>query len=332
MTLRKRYTTLLRTAARLGLAAALVLAAAAAAQDNLGRGRISGSVVDEKGNPVEGAKVVVQSLTAKTRFDAVSDAKGRFAVGGMGSGDWNIAVTRDGYAAGSLEVTISQLKPNAPAAITLKKLAGVEAFKADKGSSEMFDKGNQLYAEGRYDEAIAIFEEFLKKYPEIYQVHLNLGSNYLKKGDLDKAQSEFQLVLDKTLQVQGSYKKDKSASFRGFSGLGETALKRNDFETAQKHFKQALEISPLDQTAAYNVGEIFFSNQKIDEAIVYFEMAIKIKKDWSKPYNRLGVVYLNKGDFAKALENFQAFIAMDPENPEVPNAKAMIAAIDKIKK
>jgi len=46
MTLRKRYTTLLRTAARLGLAAALVLAAAAAAQDNLGRGRISGSVVD----------------------------------------------------------------------------------------------------------------------------------------------------------------------------------------------------------------------------------------------------------------------------------------------
>jgi tetratricopeptide (TPR) repeat protein len=332
MTLRKRYAKLLRPAAWLGIAAVLALAAAAAAQDNLGRGRISGSVVDEKGNPVEGAKVVVQSLTSPTRFDAVSDAKGKFAVGGMGTGEWNIAVTRDGYASGSLVVNISQLKPNAPAAIALKKLAGVEAFKADKGSSEMFDKGNQFYAEGRYDEAIAIFEEFLKKYPEIYQVHLNLGSNYLKKGNLDKAQSEFQLVLDKTLEVQGSYQKDKSASFRGFSGLGETALKRNDFETAQKHFKQALEISPLDQTAAYNVGEIFFSNQKIDEAITYFELAIKIKKDWSKPYSRLGMVYLNKGDYAKALENFQAFIAMDPENPEAASAKAMIAAIDKIKK
>jgi len=322
----------LRAAAWLGLAAVLVLAPAAAAQNNLGRGRISGSVVDENGNPIEGAKVAVQSLTSPTRLDAVSDAKGRFAVGGMGSGEWNIAVTRDGYAPGSLGVNISQLKPNAPAVIALKKLAGVEAFKADKGSSEMFDKGNQLYAEGRHDEAIAIFEAIAEKYPEIYQVHLNLGSNHLKKGDLDKAQSEFQLVLDKTLQVKGSYDKDKNTAFRGFSGLGEIALKRSDFETAQKHFKQALEISPLDETAAYNVGEIFFSNLKIDEAITYFELAIKIKKDWSKPYNRLGMVYLNKGDFAKARENFQAFITMDPANPEAANAKAMIAAIDKIKK
>ena len=41
-------------------------------------------------------------------------------------------------------------------------------------------------------------------------------------------------------------------------------------------------------------------------------MAIRIKKDWSKPYNRLGVVYLNKGDYAKALEYFNAFLRMDP--------------------
>ncbi len=152
------------------------------------------------------------------------------------------------------------------------------------------------------------------------------------KTILDKAKAEFQLVLDKTLQVQGSYEKDKSAAFRGFSGLGEVALKRNDFETAQKQFKQALEISPLDQTAAYNVGEIFFSNQKIDEAIAYFEMAIRIKKDWSKPYNRLGVVYLNKGDYAEALEYFNAFLQMDPKSPEAPNVRSMIAAIEKIKK
>ena len=275
---------------------------------------------------------MVQSLTYRTRFDAVSDAKGRFAVGGMGSGEWNIAVTRDGYAPGSLVVNISQLKPNTPATITLKKLAGVEAFKADKGSPRLFDKGNPSTPKAATTRRSRSSRSSLAKYPEIYQVHLNLGSNYLKKGDLDKAQSEFQLVLDKTLQVQGSYEKDKSAAFRGFSGLGEVALKRNDFETAQKHFKQALEISPLDQTAAYNVGEIFFSNQKIDEAITYFEMAIKIKKDWSKPYNRLGVVYLNKGDFAKALRVLPRVHPMDPENPEAANAKAMIAAIEKIKK
>jgi tetratricopeptide (TPR) repeat protein len=332
MTYRKGRVLFARAAAGLTLCGALVLAAAAAPQDNLGRGRISGSVLDEKGGALEGAKVVIQSLTAKTRIDTVTDAKGRFAAGGMGSGAWNITATRDGYGSSSLEVTVSQLKQNAPAIINLKKLVGVEAFKADKESAALFDRGNQLYVQGSHDEAIKVFEEFLAKFPEIYQARLNLGYNYLKKGDLDKAQSEFQMVLDKTIETLGSYQKDPNSSFRAFSGLGEIALKKNDFESAQKFFRQSLDISPLDQTAAYNVGEIFFSNQKIDEAITYFEMAIKIKKDWSKPYLRLGMVYLNKGDFPKALENLNKFVEMDPENPEVPNAKGMIAAIDKIKK
>jgi tetratricopeptide (TPR) repeat protein len=320
-----------RAAVVLVLCSILVPAAAARPQDNLGRGRISGSVIDEKGRPLEGANVAVQCLTARTLMKAVTDAKGRFAAGGMGTGDWKITATKDGYAPESLTVNILQLKPNPPAIITLKKLAGVEALKADKDSSALFDKGNELYAQGDYDGAIKVFEEFMAKYPEIYQVHLNLGSNYLKKGDLDRAESEFRLVLDKTIQTLGAYAKDPNGSFRAFSGLGEVALKKSDFDAAQKSFQQALEISPLDQSAAYNVGEIFFSNQKIDEAIKYFELSIQIKKDWSKPYQRLGMAYLNKGDYAKALEYLNKFVEMDPANPEVPNAKAMIAAIEKIK-
>ena len=89
---------------------------------------------------------------------------------------------------------------------------------------------------------------------------------------------------------------------------------------------------PDDEAAAYNVGEILFSNQKTDEAIRYFELAAKIRKDWPKPYHKLGFVYLNKGDYAKSLENFKAFIALDPGNPEVPNVKNVMEAIEKMKK
>jgi len=80
------------------------------------------------------------------------------------------------------------------------------------------------------------------------------------------------------------------------------------------------------------VGEIFFSHQKIDETIKYFKLAIQIKNDWSKPYMKLGYVYLNKGDFNSSLEYFNKFIEIDPENPEVPKMKNIIATIEKIKK
>ena len=139
-------------------------------------------------------------------------------------------------------------------------------------------------------------------------------------------------VLDKITEIHGDVQKDPATALRALSALGELHLERGDQEKGQDYFREALAISPEDETAAYNVGEIFFSNQKIEEAIAYFEMAAKIKKDWPKPYYKLGFVYLNKGDFDKSLENFKKFVELDPENPEIPNVRNIMVTIEKMKK
>jgi tetratricopeptide (TPR) repeat protein len=298
----------------------------------MGKGRISGTVVDENGQPLEGVLVVVESPTTKTRLQGYSDKKGHFAVAGMGTGIWQITASKKGYNSSYVDMDVKQLTRNPPINFTLKKMTGFAAFLVDDESLQLFDRGNSMINEGKYDEALAAFDDFMKKYPEIYQVHLNIGSCYLKKGDLDKAVAEFMLVLDKITQTLGDYKKDTATSFRAFTGLGDLYIQKGDFESAQKYFAKALEISPQDEVAAYNVGEVYFSHQKIDEAIKFFELATTIKKDWSKPYLKLGYVYLNKGDFEKSLENFRKFVEMDPQNPEVPKVKEMIATIEKIKK
>lgn len=305
---------------------------AAFPQEHMGKGRVNGVVVDESGNPLEGVLIVAESLKYTTKLQGYSDDKGHFAVAGMGTGQWRVTASREGYSGSYVDMNIRQLRKNPPITFTLKKVSGYAALMTDEDSFEIFDKGNLLIKEEKYDEALEVFAEFLEKYPEIYQVHLNIGTCYLKKGDLDKAEAEFRLVLDKVLESFGDYKKDPQASLRAFTGLGEIYIRKEDFETAQKYFTQALEISPEDEVAAYNVGEVFFSHQKIDEAIKYFELATKIKKDWSKPYMKLGYVFLNKGDFDKSLEYFNKFIEMDPENSDVPQVKNIIAAIEKMKK
>jgi len=302
------------------------------AQEHIGKGRINGNVVDENGHPLEEVLIVVQSLKYKTKLQDYSNKKGNFAVAGMGTGNWRITASKKGYTGSYIDMNIRQLRRNPPITFTLKKITGPETLVADEDSLRLFDKGDILIKEEKYDEALRIFEEFLAKYPEIYQVHLSIGTCYLKKGELDKAEAEFKLVLDKTLEKSGDYKKDSQVSLRAFAGIGEIYIQKEDFLSAQKYFSQALEISPEDETAAYNVGEIFFSHHKIDEAIKYFELAIQIKNDWSKPYMKLGYVYLNKGDFNNSLEYFNKFIEIDPENPEVPKMKNIIATIEKIKK
>lgn len=302
------------------------------AQEHMGKGRVNGTVVDEKDQPVEGVLIVVESMRYKTKLQSYTDKKGLFAVAGMGTGYWRITASKKGYSSSNVDMNIRQLRRNPPITFTLKKMTGYTALLADDESVQFFDKGNLLIKEEKYDEALGVFEEFLTKYPEIYQIHLNLGACYLKKGELDKAEAEFKMVLDKTLETHGDYKKDTPTSLRAFTGLGETYIQKGDFETAQEYFAQALEISPEDEKAAYNVGEVFFSHQKVDEAIKYFELATQIKKDWSKPYMKLGYVYLNKGDFDKSLEYFNKFIEIDPENPEVPGVKNIIATIEKMRK
>ncbi len=302
------------------------------AQENLGKGRINGTVVDENGNPVEGALILVESLQATTKLEGKSDKKGHFAVAGMGTGMWRITASKPGYASSSTEMYIRQLTTNPPITFTLKKITGLAALATDETSMKLFDEGNKLIEAGQYDEAIKVFEEFMVKYPQIHQVRLNIGTCYLKKDELDKAEAEFKIVLEKTIEVYGDYKKDPAATLRAFSGLGEIYLKRNDLDTARKYFSQALEISPEDEVAAYNVAEILFSHQNIDEAIRYYEMAIKIKKDWSKPYHKLGLAYLNKGDYEQALVNLRKFLEMDPNSPEAPQVKSIIEAVEKIKK
>jgi tetratricopeptide (TPR) repeat protein len=222
--------------------------------------------------------------------------------------------------------------PNPPLTLTLKKETGVAAFLKDDEASKLFDTGSRFFEEAKYDEAITIYGEILAKFPEIYAIRIDIGLAYLKKEDVDKAAVEFQGVLDKIIQVHGSMNRDVKTSTRALSGLGEVALKKGDFESVQKYFAQALELSPGDEIAAYNVAEVYFSNGKADEAIKYFEMAMAIKKDWPKPYYKLGIVYLNKGDFAKALEQLNAFLRIAPEDPDAPQVRAMITTIEKIKK
>jgi len=300
-------------------------------QEHFGKGRITGTVVDENGKPLEGVLILVEGLKTSAKYQSYTDEKGHFAVAGMGTGQWRVTASKQGYISSYLDMPIRQLSKNPSLSFTLNKMKGPTGLKTDEESSQLLEEGNLLMKEEKYEEAVEVFEELVMKYPEIYQIHLNIGTCYLRKRELDKAEEQFQLVLDNTLKTHSDLKKDKGASLRALTGLGEVYLQKEKFETAQKYFAQALDISPEDAVSAYNVGEVYFSNQKIDEAIEYFELATKIKKEWSKPYLKLGYVYLNKGDFDKSLEYFHKFIEIDPENPQVPNVKNIISTVEKMK-
>lgn len=331
----RTYLRALSVASAVGLAVLATLAAAAdpRAQDNLGRGRVTGKVMDESKRPLEGVRVIAQSLTAQgTNLEARTDGKGGFVIGGLGTGPWRLTASQAGFLDAAQEVDVHQLRPNPPVVLVLKGIAvAAPADETRKAAEDVLARGNELLAAERYAEAREQLENFLRANPEAYPVRLQIGQCGLKLGDLDRAEADLKILLDTILEKAGSYDQEAPLAAQALAGLGEAAVKRDDIETGMTFFRQALDIFPKNELLAYNVAEILFANQKTDEAILYYLLAIRIRTDWPKPYHKLGMAYLNKGDFPKALEYLHKFVTMDPQSQAAAEARNIIAAIEKMK-
>jgi len=298
------------------------------AQAGRGTGRLGGVVIDESGNPVSRAKIVIyfQGKEEISR-EAKSDKKGKWSIMGLGSGDWRVTASAEGYIPTFTDVNVSQIKINPTITLTLKKVKPSESsIIEDESSLALLDQASQLFDQGKYTEAIDLCREFLEKNPQAYQAHLNIGDCHREMGELDKAIAEYTLVLDKSEEDSLSGKK---MTAKALSSIGDIHLKKGDLEKAQSYFRQSIEISPEDEILTYNVGEIYFSNQKIDEAIYYFELSTRIKPDWSDPYLKLGYVYLNKGDKEKAVVNFQKFLELEPDSERSQTVRGILETLQK---
>jgi len=301
------------------------------AQAGRGKARLKGVVNDEDGNPIKSAKIVLQfSKNEQVKRETTTNKKGEWAIIGLGTGTWRVTASADGYIPAYRDIYIQQLELNPKITLILKKIEqSAKPIIENEAALNLIEKANQLFTENKYDEAIALLKQFLEQNPKAYQTHLNIGDCYREKGEFDKAAEEYNKVLAKANEddVMG-----KEMRAKALAAIGECCLRKEDFETAQNYFKQSIESYPENEILAYNVGEIYFSNQKTDEAIHYFKLSAQIKPDWSLPYLKLGYAYINKGDYKKAKLNLNKFIELDPQSPEAPEVKNMIDYLEKIKK
>lgn len=300
------------------------------AQAGRGKARISGVVKDEQRNSIKSAKIVIQFLEdAQVMREITVDKKGEWAIIGLGTGTWRVTASAEGYISVYKDVYIHQLERNPKITLVLKKtIQPDQTMIEDESTLGLLEKTNQFFTEKKYDEAIALLKQFLEINPNVYQAFIDIGDCYREKGELEQALEEYNKALE---QAKEDESMGKEMTAKALARIGECYMREEDFETAQDYFKLSIESYPDNEILAYNVGEIYFSNQKIDEAIHYFELSTQIKSDWGPPYLKLGYAYLNKGDYEKAKLNLNKFLELDPESPEAPRVKNMIDYIEKIK-
>ncbi|NTU51097.1 MAG: tetratricopeptide repeat protein [Candidatus Aminicenantes bacterium] len=312
----------------LSLSALIVLAAGPAfSQAGHGKGRLGGSLLDPDGKPVPGIKMTLTFSENKSLvFEDTTGKKGEWSFIGLGTGNWILAASIPGYQPVEKIIDVSQLEVNPKVQVVLKRPEKIPGVLQDEKSVELLEQGNELYKDGKYDEAISAYRKFQEANPGLYQIQISIADCYREKGEFDKALA---LYNEAIAQSASDAAMGKDMSAKALAGIGNCYLKQGKLEEAQGFFQKSIETSPKDEILAYNVGEIYFSNQALDQAVRYFELAAQIKPSWPDPFLKLGYVYLNKADNAKAAENFEKFLALEPEGERAALAKNILGFIKK---
>ncbi len=87
-----------------------------------GMGRVQGSVIDEGGAPIDGVTVKATLPGSSGSIDATSNAKGEWAIGGMGKGEWEVTFEKAGFAPRKAKISLTvELARIPPIPVTMKK-------------------------------------------------------------------------------------------------------------------------------------------------------------------------------------------------------------------
>jgi tetratricopeptide (TPR) repeat protein len=304
----------------------------------LGKARLKGSLVDDQGKPVKGATIAIKYAgsinrqgqfvpapadMAPIKYETKSDKKGNWYFTNLGSGVWDVSAKVEGYVPVAKRVPVSQVRVNKPVSLKLSKSIKKAAQEELKKDANLIQEGDQLFKEQKYEEAVAAFQKFLEEQPDFFLVHIKIGDCYNQSGDNEKALAEYTKYLEK------APKDDTTLNLRAhaLAQIGGLYIKKEDMETAKKYFIQSIDLNPKDEILAYNVAEIFYGNNKNDDAIKYYGIAAQIKPKWGDPILKMGYVYLNMGDMKKAIETFSKFLEIDPNHAEAATIKDLIKSL-----
>ena len=286
----------------------IALAPPAFAQDWKGVGRMEGKVTDEQGTVIPDVNVKLEvpdrgGTTVKT------DKKGRWAIGGIVAGSWNIDFAADGYEAKSIKVSLpSESSRLAPIEV---KLAKAKPTGPGPEVEQALAKADAAYKEGRFPEARAEYEKLLSLRPDLQpRVHQQIGFCYIQEKNFAKALEQLQLVLEA---------EPANAQIRAIAA--QAALEGGLVDRGRE-LLAGLDASTLkDPDVLFNIGVNFLNAHQTEDAIRYFTRAVELDPKYVDGYFRRALGYLQIGKTSESRADFQKVLELAPTGSQADMAR-----------
>ena len=164
---------------------------------------------------------------------------------------------------------------------------------------DLYDIGDRLYIEGKYEDAIKYFEKSLENEEDKNSSLNYIGCCYIKLERYEEALRVFDEVLESRLWERPLFNK------------GRVYLKLGEYSEALACFNRALMVNPDESDVSYYLGVYYDKIGNYETSKYYYEEAIKIEYNDSEYHLNLAVACFRTKDYNRALEESDISISLD---------------------
>ena len=175
-------------------------------------------------------------------------------------------------------------------------------------------RANALDMLGRYDEAVAAYEDVIAETPEWWEAHANLGICHARNGNMGRAEAAFRRGLE---DCPGSPEiRDELAAH--------LLAQDKDLEEALKLSEEAVALGRDEIRHLLTLGEVKLALGDDEGTAEAYRAVLALDPDNPDAHLELGILHDRRGERQEAEEHFVESLKSDPGNPRALYSYASI--------
>ncbi len=179
---------------------------------------------------------------------------------------------------------------------------------------QLYSNGIELHEQGRFAEAVLLYQEVLHHIPDADLINYNLGLALYELKRYSEAMAAFSLA---TRQNQN----DPDYWFN----LGLAARQAEKYGIAQDAYRRAFVLQPDNSDILYNIGCCYRAAGEVEQAEEAFEKTLVLRKDHSPALNNLAWCLHLAGKYEHAVTIYHRLLDLRPDHDA---ASYMLAALE----
>ncbi len=280
-------------------------------------GTIKGKVADSDGKPVADVKIRLVDPARGQTYVMKTDRKGNYFMMGISPAEYKLNLEKSGFQPLEGRVSIAPGQNSVFDAV----LAPVAKPVVKPEWEDTNLRANELFKEGRYEEAAAAYKNILAANPNLAAIHFNLGNCAYNLQRYEEAVASFKDAV-----------RLKPDFFDAYTNLANAFGKLKKFDEAVPVFEEAIRAYPENARLFSALGLLYLNAGEGAKAVACLEKASVLDPAQPFTFYSLGIAHTQTAAYAKAVAAYDKYIVLILDAKEIERVKGLIEQLKALEK